>query len=294
MLKKMLIGTMTASAMLISGLTHAKELRVGAKSYAEQQLMAEMTVQLLNGHGISAKAMTGMGSSLLRQAMENKQVDLCWEYTGTSLITYNKINERLGPEETYERVRELDAKLGMVWLNPSKANNTYALAKRAGEFPGVDTVSDLAALYRDGKSYKMAITAEFSKRVDGLPGIQETYDFKVGRANVVTMHSGLIYQALRDKQVDIGVVFSTDGRIATMNFDVLEDDLGFFPSYNMTPVVQKDVLDAQPELADLLNRLSAVLNDDVMQRLNGEVSEDKKSVQEVAREFLLDHELITS
>lgn len=294
MFKKILISTVTASAMLISGIAYAKELRIGAKSYAEQQLLAEMTEQLLNANGISAKAMTGMGSSLLRQAMENKQVDLCWEYTGTSLITYNKITERLSPEETYERVKELDAKLGMVWLNPAKANNTYALAKRIGDLDGVNTISDLATLYKDGKSVKLASTTEFAKRVDGLLGLQKEYDFKVGRANIVSMHPGLIYPALKDKQVDIGVVFSTDGRVASMNFQILKDDKGFFPSYNMTPVVLKEVLDAQPKLADLLNRLSAVLDNDTMQRLNGEVSVDKKSVQEVAEKFLQEQKLIAS
>ncbi|HUG59999.1 MAG TPA: glycine betaine ABC transporter substrate-binding protein [Candidimonas sp.] len=294
MFKKILISTVAASAMLISGIAYAKELRIGAKSYAEQQLLAEMTEQLLNANGISAKAMTGMGSSLLRQAMENKQVDLCWEYTGTSLITYNKITERLSPEETYERVKELDAKLGMVWLNPAKANNTYALAKRIGDLDGVNTISDLAALYKDGKSVKLASTTEFAKRVDGLIGLQKEYDFKVGRANIVSMHPGLIYPALKDKQVDIGVVFSTDGRVASMNFQILKDDKGFFPSYNMTPVVLKEVLDAQPKLADLLNRLSAVLDNDTMQRLNGEVSVDKKSVQEVAEKFLQEQKLIAS
>lgn len=294
MFKRILLGTVTVSALLINGIAHAKELRIGAKSYAEQQLLAEMTGQLLNDNGISAKAMTGMGSSLLRQAMENKQVDLCWEYTGTSLITYNKVTERLGPEETYERVKELDAKLGMVWLNPSRANNTYALAKRMDDFSGINTISDLAASYRDGQPLKLASTTEFSKRVDGLLGLQKEYDFKVGRSNMVSMHPGLIYPALQDKQVDIGVVFSTDGRVASMNFQILEDDMGFFPSYNMTPVVRKEVLDAQPELADLLNRLSAVLDDDTMQRLNGEVSEKKRSVQEVAKEFLLEQKLIAS
>ncbi|MBP6018279.1 MAG: glycine betaine ABC transporter substrate-binding protein [Burkholderiaceae bacterium] len=294
MFKKILISAVTASAFLLSGTAYSKELTIGAKSYAEQQLLAEMTEQLLNGNGISAKAMTGLGGSLMRQAMENKQLDICWEYTGTSLITYNKVMEPLGPEESYQRVKELDGKKGIVWLNPSKANNTYALAKRNGEMDGVESLSDLATAYKEGKPLKMAVSAEFNKRVDGLIGLQKAYDFKVGRANIVPMHAGLVYQALDEKQVDIAMVFATDGRISAMNFHVLKDDQGFFPSYNLTPLVLQEVLDAQPELGDLLNRLSAVLDDATMQRLNGEVSVDKKSVQEVAKKFLQEHQLIAS
>ncbi|NYT65990.1 glycine betaine ABC transporter substrate-binding protein [Alcaligenaceae bacterium] len=294
MFKRLLISTVAATAFLVSGVAHAKELMIGAKSYAEQQLLAEMTMQLLNGNGIEAKAMTGLGGSLMRQAMENKQLDICWEYTGTSLIIYNKITEPMGPEETYQRVKELDAKKGIVWLNPSKANNTYALAKRIGDLEGVNTLSDLAAAYQANQPLKMAISAEFSKRNDGLIGLQKAYDFKAGRANIVTMHSGLAYQALAEKQVDLGMVFSTDGRVAAMNFQILEDDLGFFPSYNMTPLILKEVLDAQPELGVLLNKLAAVLDDATMQRLNAEVSVDKKSVQEVSEKFLQENQLIAS
>lgn len=292
MFKKILFSAVTASVMLMGSAALAKELRIGAKSFAEQQLLAEMTEQLLNGNGIAAKSMTGMGSSLLRQAMENKQVDLCWEYTGTSLITYNKVTERLSPEQTYERVKELDGKLGMVWLNPAQASNSYALAKRGGELEEINTISDLASSYQSDKALKLASTTEFAKRSDGLLGLQKEYDFRVGRANLVSMHPGLIYPALQDGQVDIGVVFSTDGRVASMNFTILEDDQNFFPSYNMTPVVLQEIADTQPEVVNLLNRLSAVLDNPTMQRLNGEVAVNKKSVQEVAQKFLQEQGLI--
>lgn len=67
-----------------------------------------------------------MGTKIVRAALENGEVDLYWEYTGTSLITFNKVMERLSPEETYSRVKELDGEKGLVWLAPSAANNTYA------------------------------------------------------------------------------------------------------------------------------------------------------------------------
>src|SRR3546814_4796178 len=87
-----------------------------------------------------------MGSTVLRKAQVNGQVDVYWEYTGTSLITYNKIKERMSPEKTYETVKKLDAKKGLVWLNASKANNTYALVMREpeAEAKGIKTISDLA------------------------------------------------------------------------------------------------------------------------------------------------------
>lgn len=294
MFKKILLSVVASTALFSAGLSHASELTIGSKAYAEQLLLAEMTSQLLNENGFKAKKMTGMGGSLLRQAMENAQIDMCWEYTGTSLVTYNKITDRLGPEETYERVKELDAKKNIIWLNPSEANNTYAVAVRRDEknTSSLNTLSDLAQAYNDGSKLKMATSAEFPKREDGLLGLQKTYDFKVGRRNLSPMHAGLVYQALRDGDVDVAMVFSTDGRIAAFDFKVLEDDRDFFPSYAMTPTVRKEILEANPGLEPLLNKLSAVLDDETMQDLNAKVAVEEISVEKVAKEFLTQHNLI--
>ena len=73
---------------------------VGGKNFTEQQLLAEMTTELLQAKGFTVTKKDGLGSAVLRAAQENGQVDVYWEYTGTSLITYNKINDRLSPEDT--------------------------------------------------------------------------------------------------------------------------------------------------------------------------------------------------
>ncbi len=100
------------------------------------------------------------------------------------------------------------------------------------------------------------------------------------------MDSGLVYKALKDGQVDVGLVFATDGRIPAFNFRVLKDTKNFFPAYALTPTVRKETLDANPDLAGHLNKLSSMLDDATMARLNAEVDVDKKSVQEVADTFL--------
>lgn len=100
------------------------------------------------------------------------------------------------------------------------------------------------------------------------------------------LDTGLVYQALRDSQVEVGLVFATDGRVPAFDSVVLRDDKGFFPTYAMTPVIRKVVLDANPRLADLLNALSAKLDDQVMARLNASVDVDKKTPEQVAAEFL--------
>jgi osmoprotectant transport system substrate-binding protein len=290
-LLKQLSALVAGSAMALGlGTQSAHAITVGGKNYTEQQLLAEMTTQLLSAKGFKVDKKAGMGSTVLRAAQENGQIDLYWELTGTSLITFNKVTDKLNAEDTYKKVKELDAAKGIVWLNPSKANNTYALAMRRADSDtkNIKSLSDLAKVVKGGANLYLASNIEFAARPDGLLPMQAAYAFEFSRENVRRMDSGLTYQALKEKQVDIALVFATDGRNQAFDFFLLKDDKGFFPSYNITPVIRKVTMDANPTIPPLLNALSAKLDDATMQRLNSSVDVDKKTIEEVATKFLKD------
>lgn len=296
MLKRTFLGLASATlAFAVLPLAaQAQSVVVGGKNFTEQQIMAEMTTQLLKAKGFTVDKRAGLGTAPLRQAQEAGQIDLYWEYTGTSLITFNKVSDKLDAAATYARVKELDAAKGLVWLNPSRANNTYALAmrKKDADAKGVRTLDDLSAKVTGGQALKFGCNAEFYARPDGLAPLQKTYGFDFGRENVVRMDTGLVYQALRDSQVDVGLVFATDGRVPAFDFVILTDTKGYFPTYAMTPVIRKETLDKNPKLAEFLNGLSAKLDDATMARLNASVDVDKKSIEEVAAGFLKAQSLV--
>lgn len=290
MMRRTLLGTLLLGAALLANQAAfaATKVVVGGKDFTEQLLTAELTAQLLTAKGYDVDKRTGLGSAALRQAQESGQIDVYWEYTGTSLITYNKVTEKLDPDATFQKVKELDAKKGLVWLGPSKANDTYALAMRKedADAAGLKTLSDLAAKVNGGAVEKLACNAEFYARPDGLAPMEKAYGFKFGRDNIVRMDSGLVYQSLRDKQVQVALVFATDGRIPAFDFVVLKDDKQYFPNYALAPVVRTAVLDANPQLAAPLNALAAALDDAAMARMNAAVDVDKKTIESVATDFL--------
>jgi osmoprotectant transport system substrate-binding protein len=292
--RRLVLAAAALTALGLGSASAQTPVVVGGKNFTEQQIMAEMTAQLLNAKGFKADKRAGMGSSVLRQAQESGQVDVYWEYTGTSLITYNKVTDKFSAEETYKRVKELDAQKGLVWLNPSRANSTYALVmnREAADKNAIKSLSDLAEKVNGGAKLTFASNAEFAERPDGLKPLEETYKFKFGRPNVKRMDSGLTYSALKEQQVDVALAFATDGRIPAFNFMVLKDDKNFFPSYALTPVVRKATLDANPKLAELLNGLSAKLDDDTMAKLNAGVDVEKKSIEDVSANFLKTNGLI--
>ena len=293
------ISFLLGCILLCAGIAQAAEkplIRIGARVFTEQTLLAEITSQYLNSKGYNAQVTGGLGSSLARSAHESGQLDMVWEYTGVSLVAYNHITDKLDSQQSYDRVKEVDAKKGLIWLHPSKFSNTYALAlpqKVAEEFPGINSVSDLNKALREPENKKalVALDTEFANRSDGLLGMVKLYDLDLTRRNIRQMDAGLVYTALKNGQVFAGLVYTTDGRLSAFNLKLLDDDLHYFPDYTAAPVVRKEYLDAHPELEGLLKPLADLFDDETMRQLNARVDVNHESPSRVAADFLRQHPL---
>jgi len=286
-------------ALLLSGFAQAAEkpvIRVGARVFTEQTILAELTAQYLRTKGYDVRVTGGLGSNLARSAQESGQLDLIWEYTGVSLVNYNHVDEKLDSAQTFERVKTLDAKKGLVWLSPSKFSNTYALAlpkKVADQYPQINTISDLSSVLKDEVKDKhiVALDTEFANRSDGLIGMVKQYDMNLNRESIRQMDAGLVYTALRNGQVFAGLVYTTDGRLNAFQLKLLGDDKHYFPDYTAAPVIRQQYLDAHPNLATLLKPLAELLDDTTMRALNARVDVDHDSPSIVAADFLREHPL---
>jgi osmoprotectant transport system substrate-binding protein len=291
---KTLLSTTLAAAALLASSVQAAPLVLATKSFTEQHILSAMTALYLQKKGFQVDARTNIATVISRNAMINKQVDMTWEYTGTSLIIFNHIKERMTPEQSYETVKRLDAKHGLIWLKPAKMNNTYAFAmqRKRAEAENISTMSQMVAKIEqirknDPKhNWLLGLDLEFSGRSDGMKPLQQAYNMELDRPQIRQMDPGLVYNAIRDGFVDAGLIYTTDGRVKGFDLKVLEDDKGFFPSYAVTPVVRKDTLEANPGLAEALNTLSDQLDNDTITTLNARVDIDHESPQRVARDFL--------
>ncbi|MHC8304166.1 glycine betaine ABC transporter substrate-binding protein [Pseudomonas sp. PB3P13] len=285
--------------LLFAGIAQAAEkpvIRIGARVFTEQTLLAEITSQYLRTKGYDAQVTGGLGSNLARSAHESGQLDMLWEYTGVSLVAYNHVTEKLDSEQSYARVKELDAKKGLVWLAPSKFSNTYALAlpkNVADEYPQINTISQLNEVLQAQArtNHLVALDTEFANRSDGLLGMVELYGMNLTRKNIRQMDAGLVYTALRNGQVFAGLVYTTDGRLNAFKLKLLEDDKHYFPDYTAAPVVRQAVLDANPKLAEQLKPLAELFDDETMRALNARVDVDHESPSSVAADFLRQHPL---
>lgn len=267
---------------------------VGSKDFTEQFIVAEMYAQLLENEGFTVERKLNLGGTpIAHEAIMNGDIDLYPEYTSTGLLTMLKLDPIQDAQEIYTTVKSgYEEQYSLTWLTPSPFNNTQALAMKkdvAAQY-GIQTYSDLS---QKAPELVLGGPAEFLEREDGLKGLQQAYggfDFKEEKQ----LGTGsLRYQALMDGQIDVVVAFGTDGAIQGNDLLLLEDDLVFYPIYNIAPVIRMDTLEKYPQIEKILNDFAPLLTDDVMSGLNWQVDgPEGKEPADVARAFLADKGLV--
>jgi osmoprotectant transport system substrate-binding protein len=270
-----------------NGATGGATISVGSKDFAEQFILGQMYALMLEDAGFNVERRMNLGATPVAQAaLENGDIDLYPEYTGTALITVLDLPVNSDPQEVYDTVSQAyQEQFNLAWLQPAPLNNTQALVitQEDAEQYGIETISDMVA---QADELVMAGPDEFQERSDGLPGLKRVYgEFDLEEYKAVGTGS-LRYQALLNDDADIAVGFGTDGEISAFDLMVLEDNQNLFPPYQVAPVVRQDTIEANPQIRDALNTLSPVLTTEVMRELNYEVTGNQREPADVAREFL--------
>jgi osmoprotectant transport system substrate-binding protein len=278
------IAVASVFALTLSPAHAQQPVRVGSKNFTEQFILGELYAQALEANGIKTEKKLNLGGTLIaHKALEEKQIDLYPEYTGTILLAVLKQESMTDAKAVYEKVKSEYAAKGLVVLNQAPVNNTYVLVVRqdTADKYKLETNSDLA---RVAKELKLGAGPEFRDRKDGLPGLREKYGIEFKEDLQIAI--GLRYQALKNDQIQVVNGYSTDGMISAMKLKRLKDDKNLWPPYYIVPVVRKDALDANPKIAEALNRVSASLDDATMAEMNYKVDGEKMEPKDVARDFL--------
>lgn len=271
-------------------------VNVASKGFTEQVILGKIMVHLLKDRGIPVKDRTSLGgTSVCREALEQGQIDVYMEYTGTAWLNFFKKKETVRDSMgLYEEVKSIDAGKGLVWLAPAMFNNTYAIVMQRDKADrmGIKTLSDWAAWSKKNPGkMSLASNAEFYSRPDGFKGMMEFYGLTFGQeipdANVLKMETPLCKKAVRDNQALSGMAFATDGEIKEYEQVVLLDDKNYFPIYNPAPVVRKEVLEKHPQIKFILGEIGASLDTATMTRLNYRVNVNGEKPDRVAKSWLV-------
>jgi osmoprotectant transport system permease protein len=266
-------------------------IRIATKPMTEQYVIGEMLDILIEQDtdlNVELTQGVGGGTSNIEPAMENAEFDLYPEYTGTAWNAVLK-KDSVYSEDQFDKLEAAYEKMGMEWTCMYGFENTYGLAVRKdiADKYNLKTYSDLKDV---APNLTFGAEYDFFERQDGYDALCDTYGLQFGQT--MDLDIGLKYQALEEKQIDVMVIFTTDGQLSDADAVVLTDDKDFFPSYLCGNVVRTEVLEKHPELQDVFDKLTGQIQNEDMIKMNYDVEVDGKEPRDVAKAFLKERGLI--
>ncbi|OJG95035.1 Osmotically activated L-carnitine, choline ABC transporter, substrate-binding protein OpuCC [Enterococcus thailandicus] len=228
-------------------------------------------------------------TTINHQAMINGDASIsAARYTGTDLTTTLGLPPEKDPKKAFAIVKEeFEKRYNQTWFPSYGFENTYVflVRKDTAEKYNLTKVSDLKNVADE--LVAGVDTSWINRKGDGYDGFQETYGFSF--ESILPMQIGLVYDAVEAGKMDIVLGYSTDGRIASYDLVMLEDDLSFFPPYDAAPVVANQVLKDTPHLEEALQKLGSTITTEEMQKLNYEADNNLVEPSVVAERFLKEH-----
>ena len=262
-----------------------KTIRIGSKDFTENLIIAELYALALEDAGFEVERKMNIAGSIIHTSITNDEIDLYPEYTGTGLLAILKLDLITDPVVVYETVKEEYAKqFNITWLDQSQANDSNGLVIRTdlAKELNIYTVSDLQ---KQAQQIRFASQGEFEYREDGIPGLEKVYgefDFQ----SITLYDNGLKYKILESMEADVAPAYTTEGQLVNTDlYTLLEDDKNFWPPYYLAPIIRTEVLEENPDIAEVLNKVSASLDTKTVTMLNAQVDVDQLEYEEVAKDF---------
>lgn len=291
-LKLIFIFTMILASLIIMTAcgssnedTQKSAIRIGTKDFTENLIVGELYALALENAGYEVERVPNIAGSIIHASIVNDEIDLYPEYTGTGLLSILKEPMLTDPEQVYQVVKEGYAEaFDITWLDYSAANDGQGLVIRTevAEKYGIVTISDLQ---KYASEIRFASQGEFDQREDGIPALTKIYGAFNWKSSKI-YDNGLKYEVLKNDEADVAPAYTTEGQLVnTDEFTLLVDDKQVWPPYNLTPIVRNNILDANPEIAEILNAISEKLDTQTITALNAKVDVDKLEYDEVAAEF---------
>lgn len=299
-MKKKAICVLATSVLILAGCgstggEESEPIVIGGKPWTEQYILPHILGQYIEANSdYTVEYEDGLGEvSILTPALEQGDIDLYVEYTGTGLKDVLKQESEPGQssEEVLQRVREgYEEELNATWLEPLGFENGYTLAYSKDSGYDAETYSDLAEISRTEDMSFGAPHPFYERQGDGYDDLIATYPFEFSATD--SFDPAIMYEAVNNGEVDVIPAFTTDSRIGLFDLETTEDDLSFFPKYDAAPVVRLEALEQYPELEDLLNELAGQISEEEMLAMNARVDVDQDQPQDIARDFLIEKGLI--
>jgi osmoprotectant transport system substrate-binding protein len=264
---------------------------IGAQDFGESAILSEIYGQALAaaGYPVEQQALGGY-RDLVFTAFEGGDINFTPEYAASALDFLAPGTATGDIVETADALRAALAPLGLVALDASPAvdSNSFVVTPETAATLDAQTVSALT------DDLTLGGPPDCPDNASCIPGLIETYGVDLS-ANFVPLDGGgpLTVTALEGGEIDVAILFSTDGIIADKGWVVLDDDKGLINADNIIPITNDDVVGAYgAEFTALINAISAALSTEELTELNRQFGIDKEDADAVATAWLTTEGLI--
>jgi osmoprotectant transport system substrate-binding protein len=271
---------------------------VGSFLDAEGTILGAMVIQMLEDNGISTEDQTKLGTpDVVREALLQSEIDAMIDYTGNGQWYHE--GEAEDPkwkdaDAGYEAAKTLDKEANDIdWLTPAPANNSEYIAttNTLAEAEGIETMEDFAEYVNGGGEVKLICSQEWADNPFGLIGFEEAYGFEIAEDQLVVLSTGntaemLTALAKGTDGVNFSLTYGTDGQLNELDLGIITDTMDVPPVYEPTPVFNGEIIEAYPDMDDILAPVFLSLDQKKLQDLNAKVAFGGEDPAAVATAYL--------
>jgi len=265
-----------------AGTTESSTIVIGSQQYYSNEIIAEIYAQALEGAGFTVERNFNIGQrDLYMPSIEDGSIDLFPEYTGNLLQFFDKDTTATQPDDVYAALKDaLPDGLTVLDQSPATDQDSYNVTAAFAKEHSLKSIADLANV--DG--VVLGGAPELETRPYGPTGLKDLYGVTVS----FSATADTTVDELVAGNIQLADVYSADPLIKTKDLVTLEDPKGLFLASNVVPLVNADIAD---EIADVINPVSAKLTPEGLIALNVESTEDQRSSEDIAKDWLADNGL---
>ena len=265
----------------------ASTIIVGSQDYYSNEIIAEAYAQALEGAGFTVQRQLRIGQrEVYMPEIEAGAIDVFPEYTG-NLLQYLDQNASAHTSEEVYAALQTALPMGLRALDqaPAADQDSYVVTADFAATHSLTSIGDLAgagALTLGGNS-------ELQTRPYGPTGLSQTYGVTVGFTPIEDSGGPLTVKALKDGDIQLANIYSSDPALADGTLMVLDDPKGLFLASHVVPLASSRVND---DAAAVINRVSAAMDAEDLVEMNRASTADQKSASQIAREWLISEGLL--
>lgn len=266
----------------------ASTIIVGSQDYYSNEIIAEAYAQALEGAGFTVERQMRIGQrEVYMPEIEAGAIDVFPEYTG-NLLQYLDQNASAHTSEEVYAALQTALPMGLRALDqaPAADQDSYVVTADFAAEHSLTSIGDLAgagALTLGGNS-------ELQTRPYGPTGLSQTYGVTVGFTPIEDSGGPLTVKALKDNDIQLANIYSSDPALADGTLRVLDDPKGLFLASHVVPLASSRVND---DAAAVINRVSAAMDAEDLVEMNRASTMEQKSASQIAREWLVSEGLLS-